>query len=217
MRTAGWIFLVIGALGCLGAFLKGHSGFGPLFWIALGLFLIHKANTKAAETKNTPYESSDIPKEDILNPNFAPDAKSSAPAAKPTSDPQPESLGDIQSQLTLQQREAAMCLISFFGGYNNNLMDEVPVTLFKQSAIFFGIPDSPLVLSKIMTKYTDADTLLDIVLTIKHVKTKEFLLLTCYDLIKSTNSSEAHDLLLNIANDMGYDKANFANLIKRYQ
>ncbi|MDE5685797.1 MAG: hypothetical protein K2I26_04485 [Paramuribaculum sp.] len=37
---------------------------------------------------------------------------------------QPE---DIQAQLTLQQREAAMCLISFFGGYNNNLMDEAPI------------------------------------------------------------------------------------------
>ena len=128
-----------------------------------------------------------------------------------------ESLEDIQAQLTLQQREAAMCLISFFGGYNINLMDDAPILLFKQSAIFFGLPDSPVVLSKIMLKYTDADTLVDIVLTIKPIKAKEFLLLTCYDLFKSSGKPEAYDLLFNIANDLGYDKTRFEQLIRRYQ
>lgn len=217
MRTVGWIILVIGVLSCLGASLKGHSVFGPLFWIGLGLFLIHKANTKAADTENATCESRDIPKDSFQKHDSARKAKETVLTAKSTSNTQMESLEDIQSQLTLQQREAAMCLISYFGGYNNNLMDEAPIMLFKQSAVFFGIPDSPSVLSKIMTKYNDADTLLDIVLTIKPVKAKEFLLLTCYDLIKSTNASEAHHLLLNIAKDMGYDQANFTKLIKLYQ
>lgn len=39
-------------------------------------------------------------------------------------------------------------------------------------------------LSKIMFKYENADTLIDRVLTIRCRKSKEFLLLTCYDLTK---------------------------------
>ncbi len=89
--------------------------------------------------------------------------------------------------------------------------------LLKQSALFYGLPDSPLFLSKIMSKYSDADALLDIVLTIKPVKAKEFLLLSCYDLIKSTGKQEAFDLLFNIANDMGYDRTKMEQLILLYQ
>ena len=96
-------------------------------------------------------------------------------------------------------------------------MSSLNLLLFKQSAVFFGLPDSPAVLSKIMSKYTDADTLVDIVLTIKPIKAKEFLLLTCYDLIKSSGKSEAYDLLFNIANDMGYGKTRLVEHINRYQ
>ena len=68
-----------------------------------------------------------------------------------------------------------------------------------------------------MSKYTDADSLVDIVLTIKSVKAKEFLLLTCYDLIKTSHTSEAYDLLLGIANDMGYNKIRFEQLVQFYK
>ena len=68
-----------------------------------------------------------------------------------------------------------------------------------------------------MSKYTDADALVDIVLSIQTVKAKEFLLLTCYDLIKSTNKQEAYDLLYNIASDMGYNRTKMTELIELYQ
>lgn len=214
MKTAGWICLVIGALSFFGAVLMGNSAFGPLFWIGLGVFLLYRANNKGHESekktvavnqcsKNTRIQESHIESDPTYNHDIP--------------NQQSERLEDIQAQLTLQQREAAMCLISFFGGYNSNLMGYGPIMLFNQSAIFFGLPDSPAALWKIMSKYTDADTLVDIVLTIKPIKAKEFLLLTCYDLIKSSGKSEAYDLLFNIANDMGYDKAKFEQLIRIYQ
>lgn len=219
MRTAGWICLVIGVLSFFGAALKGNSVFGPLFWIGLGVFLLYRVNNREDKRENKPtrldqQSKDEIPVQESITKPIPETNKNEIPELP---NQQLESLEDIQAQLTLQQREAAMCLISFFGGYNNNLMDDAPIMLFKQSAIFFGLPDSPAALSKIMSKYTDADTLVDIVLTIKPIKAKEFLLLTCYDLIKSSGKSEAYDLLYNIANDMGYDKARFEQLIRLYQ
>jgi hypothetical protein len=42
MKTTGWVLLVFGGLSCLGALTAGHSIFGPLFFIAIGLMLINK-------------------------------------------------------------------------------------------------------------------------------------------------------------------------------
>lgn len=220
MRTAGWICLIFGVLSFLGAALNGNSVFGPLFWIGLGAFLLYRVNNKEDEREKKPIKFDQQSEKETQRiqesiTKSIPDTNQVELPEFPNQ--QLESLEDIQAQLTLQQREAAMCLISFFGGYNNNIMDDAPIMLFKQSAVFFGLPDSPAVLSKIMSKYTDADTLVDIVLTIKPIKAKEFLLLTCYDLIKSSGKPEAYDLLFNIANDMGYDKTRFEQLIRLYQ
>lgn len=219
MKTAGWICLVFGVLGFLGAAVKGHSVFAPLFWIGLGAFLLYRVNNREGEQemKHTEIDHRSNEKTQAQESVIMSVPETNQNDIQKQPNQQLESLEDIQAQLTLQQREAAMCLISFFGGYNNNLMDDAPIMLFKQSAIFFGLTDSPAVLSKIMSKYTDADTLVDIVLTIKPIKAKEFLLLTCYDLIKSSGKSEAYDLLFNIANDMGYDKTRFGQLIQFYQ
>ena len=60
MKTAGWIFIVIGALAFLGAASKGHSVFGPLFWIGIGSVLIYlkreKEVTNAEKTIVKPIE-----------------------------------------------------------------------------------------------------------------------------------------------------------------
>lgn len=44
MKTIGWVLLVLGSLSCLGALTAGHSIFGPVFFIAIGLMLINKSN-----------------------------------------------------------------------------------------------------------------------------------------------------------------------------
>ena len=51
MKIAGYIFLIIGGLSFLGAAFKGNSAFGPLFCIALGAFLVYRANNKESEQK----------------------------------------------------------------------------------------------------------------------------------------------------------------------
>ena len=44
--------LVIGVLAFIGAVSKGNSVIGPLFWTALGSYLIHRANSKEQEKKS---------------------------------------------------------------------------------------------------------------------------------------------------------------------
>lgn len=194
MKKFGYFCLILGILAFIGAASKGHSVFGPCFWIALGSFLLYRANNEQERKKET------VKFEEI-----------------PTNEkPKQESLQDIQSQLTLQQREAAMCLIAFFGAYNHDMNDEAPMVIFKQAALFYGIPSSPAAFAAIMSKYTNADTLIDTVLTIRSVKAKEFLLLTCYDIIRSIDNLDAFELFLNIANDMGYDKTKLEELIRAY-
>lgn len=49
MKIAGWIILVLGSLSFLGCILGGSNPMGPTFWIALGIFLLHRANQKKKE------------------------------------------------------------------------------------------------------------------------------------------------------------------------
>lgn len=44
MKTTGWVILVFSGLSCLGALFAGHSIFGSVFFIAIGLMLINKSN-----------------------------------------------------------------------------------------------------------------------------------------------------------------------------
>lgn len=216
MKKLGWIFLIFGVLGFLGAASKGHSVFGPTFWIALGSFLIYRANKKEQDSKKQPATDVSSPAEvDNTKDDVTESALEQISEASDNTN-RKESLEDIQAQLTLQQREAAICLISFFGGFNNNLEDERPMALFRQAASFFGVSNSPAVISGLMLKYTDAEVLIDTVRAIKPIKAKEFLLLTCYDLAKTSNNPEANDVFFNIANDMGYDKNKMKDLIKCY-
>ena len=64
--------------------------------------------------------------------------------------------------------------------------------------------------------YQNADKLIDTVLTIKDRRSREFILLTCYDLTKMSGKAEAYEFLYNIANEMGYDKEGLHKLIDLY-
>lgn len=204
MKITGWIFVVLGALSFLGAALKGNNTFGPLFWIALGSYLIYRANKKSEEAENAASTYTSEANVSTLSSSQDETLISS------------ESLDDIHSNLTTRQKEAAMCLIAFFGGYNDNQISDAMYLVFRQVAVFFGLPDTPEKLSQIMSKYDDADALIDIVLTIRHKKSKEFLLLTCYDLTKMSDRQEPFEILVSIANEMGYDREQFQNLVNQY-
>ncbi len=59
MKTWGIIILVFGCLALLGCLAKGNSAVGPLFWIGLGVYLLHRADQKQKENptkKNEPEE-----------------------------------------------------------------------------------------------------------------------------------------------------------------
>lgn len=49
MKTTGWVILVLGTLSFLGCLMAGNSPMGPTFWIALGAFLVHRADQKKKE------------------------------------------------------------------------------------------------------------------------------------------------------------------------
>ena len=46
MKIAGYIFAAIGGLALIGGLAAGHSVFGPLFWLALGIVLIYFGKKK---------------------------------------------------------------------------------------------------------------------------------------------------------------------------
>ena len=54
MKTFGWICIVLGALSFIGAASAGHSVFGPVFWLALGIALVYYGNQKKNGATSTP-------------------------------------------------------------------------------------------------------------------------------------------------------------------
>jgi hypothetical protein len=58
MKTFGWICVVLGALSFIGAASAGHSVFGPVFWLALGIALVYFGNQKEEEKKKNETTSS---------------------------------------------------------------------------------------------------------------------------------------------------------------
>ncbi len=203
MKTAGWIFIVIGALAFLGAASKGDSVFGPLFWIGIGGVLLY---LKREREENKEENSGSVP----------PVKKESVKPIEKEMRLVTESL-EKTAPVTFEQKEAALCLIAFFAGYNDDLTtDGAAYMVSYQSAIWFGIGNYKETLTAALPKYQDADKLIDTVLTIKDTKSREFILLTCYDLTKMSGKAEAYEFIYNIANEMGYNKERLHKLIDQY-
>ena len=203
MKTAGWIFIVIGVLAFLGAASKGHSVFGPLFWIGIGSVLIYlKREKEETNEKRTAVEPT-APKQ----------------PEKPQLEEEKAKTKNVEqfTPVTFEQKEAALCLIAFFASYNDDLTTNGSAYMVSyQSAIFFGIGNYKETLTTALPKYQDADKLIGTVLSIKDRKSREFILLTCYDLTKMSGKAEACEFLYNIANEMGYDKEKLHKLIDQY-
>lgn len=53
MKIAGYIFIAIGGVAFIGAASAGHSAFGPLFWLALGIVLVYFGKRKEEEKPST--------------------------------------------------------------------------------------------------------------------------------------------------------------------
>jgi len=203
MKTAGWIFIVIGVLAFIGAASKGHSVFGPLFWIGIGGVLIYLRREKEDNSKKDTA---------VIQTTSKQEKPSQAEESTPVVD---EAEQDMP--VSFEQKEAALCLVAFFAGYNDDIQtNNAAYLLSYQSAIFFGINNYKDTLTAALPKYQDADKLIDTVLTIKDKKSKEFILLTCYDLTKMSRKTEAYEFLYNIADEMGYDKVRLDRLVEQH-
>lgn len=219
MKTAGWICLFIGIVSFFGASLKGNSVFGPSFWIAMGVLFLYRGKKKDQkdERENNTNISEDPKVLDI--PPAENDVThiddNEIQYSNPNSE-ELESVEEIQSKLTMPQREASMCLVAYFGGFVDDKMSDVMMQLSYQASYFFGIEISPLYMSQIMSRYSKASVLIETILTIKHTKAREFLLLTCYDMVRLANKDDATQMYWNLAKQMGYEATEVSDLINKY-
>ena len=222
MKGFGKFCIWLGALSLIGALIGGHSAFGPAFWLALGLALVfiakqkEDANRKMDNQTTNPSASASQPVKETqqqtrIETVVKPEPVESTVVPSNTSKDIP---------MTTKQKEAAICLVSFFGGYNdletNDEANQIVFELSCQVANYFGIHDFPAMLPGAMKRNSDPNMIIDTVMTIQDRQYRECLLLSCYDLAKMSRNSEALELIFNIANDMGYNKGRFNSLINQY-
>ena len=227
MRYFGIFCIILGGLSLLGALAAGHNAFGPLFWLALGIALVLIAKQKENVNKKEREQISKAVKQQPINKSQSNHIVQQHPEQERTSKQQvigsisTSSSLNINIPMTTAQKEAAMCLISYFGGYNDEIetdaeINQIVYMLSYQAATYFEVQNFPKMLPGAMSRNSDPDKMLDTVMTIEDRQYKEFLLLTCHDLTKMSGKAEAFELLYNIANEMGYNKDRFNALIKQY-
>lgn len=220
MKTAGWICLFIGIVSFLGASLKGNSVFGPSFWIAMGVLFLYRGKKKDQkdERENNTNISEDPQVLDILpTENDVTHIVDNGIQHSKSYCEELESVEEIQSKLTMPQKEASMCLVAYFGGFlKEEPMYDAKMLLYYQASYFFGIEISPLYMSQIMYRYSKASVLIETILTIKHTKAREFLLLTCYDMVRLANQDDAIQMYWNLVKQMGYEATEMSDLINKY-
>ncbi|MBR3453474.1 MAG: hypothetical protein IKH25_11480 [Muribaculaceae bacterium] len=222
MKGFGKFCIWLGALSLIGALIGGHSAFGPAFWLALGLALVFFAkqkedvNRKMDKQTTNPSASATQPVKEIQQQIRIETAVKSQPVESKVA----PSNTSKDIPMTTKQKEAAICLVSFFGGYNdletNDEANQIVFELSCQVANYFGIHDFPAMLPGAMKRNSDPNKIIDTVMTIQDRQYRECLLLTCYDLAKMSMNPEAMELIFNIANDMGYNNDRFNSLIKQY-
>lgn len=222
MKGFGKFCIWLGALSLIGALIGGHSAFGPAFWLALGLALVFFAkqkedvNRKMDKQTTNPSASATQPVKEIQQQIRIETAVKSQPVESKVA----PSNTSKDIPMTTKQKEAAICLVSFFGGYNdletNDEANQIVFELSCQVANYFGIQDFPAMLPGAMKRNSDPNKIIDTVMTIQDRQYREYLLLTCYDLAKMSMNLEAMELIFNIANDMGYNEERFRSLIRQY-
>lgn len=222
MKGFGKFCIWLGSISLIGALIGGHSAFGPAFWLALGLALVFIAKQKEDVNRKMDNQSTNLS-------TFVPQPTNevhqqarieTSDESRPVDSTVALSNTSKDIPMTTKQKEAAICLVSFFGGYNdletNDEANQIVFELSCQVANYFGIHDFPAMLPGAMKRNSDPNKIIDTVMTIQDRQYRECLLLTCYDLAKMSRNMEALELIFNIANDMGYNEERFNSLINQY-
>lgn len=213
MKTIGGILLVFSILSFIGAASKGNSVLGPCFWGALGAFLLYRANKRKREeseniTTCSQAEEKSIPDEPV--------SIAEPLEAVNENEMEAETLEEIHPRLTIAQQEAALCLMAFFGGYNDGPISCLMKDRLRFNAMYFGMSDASVSVEQMMSKFADAEAVIDMVKTITDRKAKEHILRECHDLISIYGTTWSYTVLENIAAEMGYDKEKLKQLTTHY-
>lgn len=204
MRKIGWTLIVLGIIAFLGAASKGHSVFGPAFWIGVGGLLVYLKRERTAERPDESGELSSSPKADE-SPRVVVETTSA-------------SISTPNVPLSFEQKKAAICLIAFFSGFNEDVAySEKALLLANESAKKLGVNNYREIIASAMYEFQDVDTLMDTILTIKDVRSKEIILSTCCEMAVMSKQFDAMCILRNVAREMGYSKEKIDSLIKNYQ
>ena len=204
MRKIGWTLIILGIFAFLGAASKGHSVFGPAFWIGVGGLLVYLKRERTAERSDVGGEQPSSQK-----------AVNSSDVVTETASP----IVTTQNvPLSFDQKKAAICLIAFFTGFNEDVAySEKALLLANETARKLGVNNYKEIIASAMYEFQDVDTLMDTILTIKDVKSKEIILSTCCEMAVMSKQFDAMCILHNVAREMGYSKEKIDSLIKNYQ
>ena len=102
----------------------------------------------------------------------------------------------------------------FFAGFNN--YSEKVAFIIHNSASYYSLEASQTSIQTLMNKHKDPDKIIDTVISINDIKTKEYTLLSCYDLAKMSGRADAVELLARIAKDWGCSREQLHKLIEEY-
>ena len=110
MKKLGYILIIIGVLSFIGASAKGHSVFGPLFWIGVGGSILYLKREKEEDSSEKQLE---------VDEETEPDEGEIKELYEDYSEVE---MLEQDSSLSHEQKEAAICLIAFFAGYNDDII-----------------------------------------------------------------------------------------------
>ena len=177
MKNFGKFCIGLGGLSLLGALMAGHSAFGPIFWLALGIALVLIAKQKEDAKRNMGNQGTKDTQQSVSISQSSNTAQLQ-PKQESVHKQNMEERSPIPSEtnmdipMTTKQKEAAMCLISYFGGYNDDIetnpkTNEMVYALSYQASVYFQIHNFPEMLPGAMSRNSDPDKMLDTVMTIQ--------------------------------------------------
>lgn len=214
MRIVGWICSVIGGLSFIGALSAGHSVFGPLFWLALGIVLLYFSNEKEqkrssenkVKTKSTEETSKDIPQKTEL-PNEGDVNKAQIYG---------EMASGIYADLSTDQRWAILisqfCFFEFAKGTPSEKQAE-EMCIFMANAL--NLPPSEMTIYS--RKFSDMGLMMSVLGTITNRTVLDSVLYNSYGICMLSGKPISMAVLYKMYGQLGYSEQDVDNVVKKIE